>query len=84
MLAKSQLQASGSGEPTGGYLVWVGAGLLAVDGGSSKLAVDEAPRLPPQRLPSRHLVPAAGVAFAAILAVMALAPVSPLVVEAAR
>ena len=80
MLAKSQLQASGSGEPAGGYLVWVGAGLLAVDGGSSKLVVDIAPRRPA----AGSLVPATVAALATVWAVAAAASVAAFVVVVAR
>ena len=80
MLVRPQLQAAGGGEPAGGYLVWVGAGLLAVDGSSSKLVVDVAPRLPPQRPAARRLVPAAVAALATVRAVAAAASVAALVV----
>ena len=77
MLVRPQLQAAG------GYLVWVGAGLVAVEGSSSKLVVDEAPRLPPRWLAARRLVPAAVAAFATVRAVAAAASVAALVVGAA-
>ena len=60
MLVRPQLQAAG------GYLVWVGAGLVAVEGSSSKLVVDEAPQLPPRRPAARRLVPAAVATFATV------------------
>ena len=83
MLIRPQLQAGGGGEPTGGYLVWVDAGLLAVEGGSSKLVVEVAPRLPPLRLATWRLVPTTVAALASILAVAAAASVATLVVGAA-
>ena len=82
MLVKPQLQAAGGGEPAGGYLVWVGAGLPAVVGGSSMLVVDEAPPLMPRLLSARRLGPATVAALAAVAAVVAAASVAVLVVAA--
>ena len=76
MLVRPQLQAAG------GYLVWVGAGLPAVVGGSSILVVDEAPRLLPRRLSTRRLGPATVAALAAVSAVAAAASVAVVVVTA--
>ena len=57
-----------------GYLVWVGAGLLAVVGSGSPSVVEETPLVAPMPLALR-LVPAAVTALAALLAGLAAATV---------
>ena len=75
MAARSQWNASGCRETNGRYLVWVGAGLLAVVGGSSPSVVEETPLVAPMAL-ARCLVPAAVAALANVLLGLAEASVA--------
>ena len=75
MAARSQWNASGCRETNGCYLVWVGAGLLAVVGGSSPSVVEETPLVALMAL-AWCLVPAAVAALANVLLCLAEASVA--------